>query len=187
MGNKLNGDFSKISRVWMLQYSQAHLMRLIHIPFFLKSHKIQPIFQWLIWQMHFSEMLPRLIDTQPKLTYSWQTDLDWRSSNSIRWHETCFSTTCYCWPTRCSWTFQSDCWWEKLIHDFCPPARAWGKMRPVASFSAKFEPVAVAVPHCLQVVAAEKAVLASRDIVLFWFNHSFIRKGSFIVIVWSKL
>lgn len=41
-----------------------------------------------------------------------------------------------------------------------------GKMRPVAYFSAKLDPVAAMPPRCLwAVAAAEKAVFASHDIV----------------------
>jgi len=41
-----------------------------------------------------------------------------------------------------------------------------GRQRPVASFSAKLDPVAAGLLGCLcAVAAAEKAVLASRDIV----------------------
>ena len=39
-----------------------------------------------------------------------------------------------------------------------------GKQRLVAHFSAKLDPVAAGLPRCFQAVA-EKAVLASRDIV----------------------
>jgi len=41
-----------------------------------------------------------------------------------------------------------------------------GKQRPVAYFSAKLDPVVAGLPGCLQAVAAaEKAVLASCDII----------------------
>ena len=39
-----------------------------------------------------------------------------------------------------------------------------GKLRPVDYFSSKFDPLAAALPRCLK-AAAEKAIVASRDIV----------------------
>ncbi|XP_055358758.1 uncharacterized protein LOC129603085 isoform X1 [Betta splendens] len=55
---------------------------------------------------------------------------------------------------------KSGCMTSVLLQDH------GGRPRPVAYFSAKLDPVAAGLPRCLRAVAAaEKAVLASRDIV----------------------
>lgn len=52
------------------------------------------------------------------------------------------------------------------MHDFCPSSRTRSSLRPVAYFSCKLDAVAAALPRCLRTVAAaEKAIVASRDLV----------------------